>query len=61
MEKMSNKKWLPPEVINKDDLIKISDQVLEQPDIPIKESNEDIFRIRELEMDWDIATEIVNQ
>ena len=47
-------KWEPPETINKEALIELSSQVLGRPDIPFTET-EHIFRINELEMDWDVG------
>ena len=49
--------WEPPKTLNKEALIKISDQVLERPDIPFNET-EHIFRIKALELDWDIGVMI---
>ena len=47
-------KWEPPETIDKEALIELSSQVLGRPDIPFTET-EHIFRINELEMDWDVG------
>lgn len=46
--------WEPPVRLDKSELIRISDGVLSEPDIPFDES-EDIFRIRANGLDWDIA------
>ena len=49
--------WEPPKTLNKEALIKISDQVLGRPDIPFNET-EHIFRIKALELDWDVGVMI---
>lgn len=54
---MSKKNWEPPELITRDQLIKQSEEVLAMPDLPVRQS-EDIFRIRTLGMDWDIAAAV---
>ena len=46
--------WQPPELVSREQCIKDSEAVLAMPDIPIRQT-EDIFRIRVLEMDWDIG------
>ena len=46
--------WEPPARIEKDELIRISDQVLAEPDIAFSET-EDIFRLHANGMDWDIG------
>jgi len=46
--------WEPPEVISFDEVLKINDEVSAKPGAPI-EITEDIFRIHELAMDWDIG------
>lgn len=46
--------WEPPEKISADDVLRMSDQVVALPDRTI-EISEDIFRLRALEMDWDIG------
>lgn len=46
--------WEPPVRIEKDELIKISDALLAEPDIHFNET-EDVFRIRSNGLDWDIG------
>ena len=46
--------WNPPSGISRDEIFKTSQQVLARPDIQLN-IWEDIFRIRVLEMDWDIG------
>ena len=46
--------WEPPVRIEKDELIRISDRVLGEPEITCSET-EDIFRIHANGMDWDIG------
>ena len=46
--------WVPPVRIEKDELVRISDRVLAEPDIAYSET-EDIFRIHANGMDWDIG------
>jgi len=49
--------WEPPSEVSQQEIMKISKDLLAKPDIKIKKS-EDIFRIRVLEMDWDIGVMI---
>src|SRR3954468_17995765 len=51
---VTNALWEPPGGIGRDEVLSISDRVLAQPDLPLKQT-EDIFRIRALEMDWDMG------
>jgi hypothetical protein len=52
---MSNKSsWEPPSVISAAEVLSLNEQVLALADSPIN-VREDIFRIHELEMDWDIG------
>ena len=44
--------WEPPDRIEKDELVRISDRVLAEREIPYSET-EDIFRINANGMDWD--------
>lgn len=53
-ERAMKKKWAPPEFIAREQILKDSEEALALPDIRVKKS-EDIFRIRVLEMDWDIG------
>jgi pimeloyl-ACP methyl ester carboxylesterase len=46
--------WEPPAVVSIDDVIKLNAEVSALPDLPI-DVQEDVFRIHELEMDWDIG------
>lgn len=49
--------WTPPATIPKPDLVATSSRVLARPSIPITVT-EDIFRIRALELDWDIGAAV---
>lgn len=51
---MSSMNWQPPEAVSREDTIKQSNAVLGMPDIPV-DIKEDIFRIRALELDWDMG------
>lgn len=53
-ERAMKKKWAPPEFIAREQILKDSGETLALPDIRVKKS-EDIFRIRVLELDWDIG------
>ena len=46
--------WQPPDVVSHEDVLKLHHEVSAMADLPITVS-EDIFRIRALEMDWDIG------
>ena len=46
--------WNPPSVISRQEILEASEALLAIPDIPLK-IQEDIFRIRVLEMDWDMG------
>jgi hypothetical protein len=46
--------WEPPSEISREEIIKISNTLMAMPEIKIK-SREEIFRIRVLDMDWDIG------
>jgi pimeloyl-ACP methyl ester carboxylesterase len=46
--------WDPPAKISKEEMIKVSRAVLAMPEISTKQT-EDIFRIRAVDMDWDIG------
>ena len=46
--------WEPPSTISRDECVKLSQAVLATPEIKLKK-DEDIFRIRAVEMDWDIG------
>ena len=47
--------WAPPDSIPRPEVVRLSRETLDLPDIPVG-NREDIFRIRALEMDWDIGT-----
>ena len=49
--------WEPPVELSREELIKVSEQVLARPDIPMKVS-EHIFRTRAADLDWDIVCEV---
>ena len=49
--------WQPPAAVALEDMINLHHEVTAMPDIAI-DMREDIFRIRELEMDWDIGAVI---
>ena len=49
--------WQPPDAVSRDDTIARSEEVRARPDIPIT-ATEDIFRIRSLELDWDMGMEV---
>ena len=52
---MSNQSsWEPPKALSLDEVLQLDRQVASMPDLSIR-VHEDIFRIRELEMDWDIG------
>ncbi|HEX9265335.1 MAG TPA: hypothetical protein VF977_13285 [Candidatus Binatia bacterium] len=46
--------WQPPAATSLDEVLRLDHQVAAMPDRPIH-VREDVFRIRELEMDWDIG------
>ena len=46
--------WEPPTLVSFDEVLKINDEVSAKAGAPI-EITEDIFRIHELAMDWDIG------
>jgi pimeloyl-ACP methyl ester carboxylesterase len=46
--------WQPPAVVSLDEVLQLNAQVMAMPDQPIDEQ-EDIFRIHELELAWDIG------
>ena len=46
--------WLPPSTLNSAEVLELNREVTAIPDLPI-DNREDIFRIRSLEMDWDIG------
>jgi len=49
--------WEPPRVLTRPEIIQLSDEVLNLPDLPLKVS-EDIFRIQAVDMDWDIGCQV---
>jgi hypothetical protein len=46
--------WKPPTALSLDEVLQLDRQVASMPDLSTR-IREDIFRIRELEMDWDIG------
>ncbi len=46
--------WEPPAKVSKEEMVKISQAVLALPEIKIKKT-EDVFRVRAVDMDWDIG------
>ena len=52
---VSSKPWRPPKRIERDELVKISDRLLSEPDIPWSRDTE-IARIQSNGMEWDIGT-----
>ena len=46
--------WEPPTRIDKDELVRISDEILAEPEIEFTEL-EDVFRIHSNGLDWDIG------
>ena len=46
--------WEPPAVVTFDDVLRLNAEVTALQDMPIDE-REDVFRLHELEMDWDIG------
>lgn len=51
----ANGAWAPPDSIPRPEVVKLSRETLDLPNIRVT-NREDIFRIRALEMDWDIGT-----
>ncbi len=49
-----NASWEPPAVVSFDEVLKLNDEVTAKAGAPI-DISEDIFRIHELAMDWDIG------
>ena len=49
--------WTPPLRVSREACIQASEEIFSLPDIPLKQT-EDIFRIRELEMDWDLGVRV---
>ena len=54
---LKNRQWQPPTDVGRDELLKLSDDVLARPDIPLRQT-EDIFRISALGLDWDMGVTI---
>lgn len=52
---VNSRLWQPPKRIERDELLRISDAVLAEPDIPWSR-DEEIARIRANGMDWDVGT-----
>ena len=51
---MPDGSWQPPKNYSRDELIEISDRVLAEPDIEIRQY-EDVFRLDVAGMEWDIG------
>jgi hypothetical protein len=49
--------WEPPAQLDRDQIVRASDEVLGRPDIPL-DVREEIFRITALELDWDIGGKV---
>ena len=49
-----NASWEPPAVVSFDEVLKLNEEVTARAGTPI-DISEDIFRIHELAMDWDIG------
>lgn len=49
--------WEPPAKITREEIVRISDQILATPDIPL-DIREDIFRINTLRMEWDVGGKV---
>ena len=54
---MTESRWIPPEILTREDCLDASEDVLARPDIPIN-IEEDIFRITELGLSWDVALSV---
>jgi len=57
MSKKAGKAWKPPAVVSRDACIQASVKIFKMPDIPL-EVDEDVFRLHELEMDWDVGVRV---
>ena len=51
---VTEKSWVPPEFVPREQIIKDSEELLARPDIAVNQT-EDIFRVRAAGMDWDIG------
>lgn len=49
--------WAPPAQVSRERIVKDSEEYFAMPDVPYEET-EDIFRIREMGMDWDIGVRV---
>jgi hypothetical protein len=49
--------WEPPATFSREEICQASDEVLALPDLPIK-MREDVFRIRVLDLDWDVGGDV---
>ena len=49
--------WTPPAEITREDIIRTSEDVLARPEMEVRQ-HEDLFRIREVGLDWDIGAQI---
>ena len=51
---MAESSLLPPKSLSREELVEISDRVLAEPDLEVREY-EDLFRIRVAGLEWDIG------
>jgi len=49
--------WEPPSSLSRDELLQLDRKLATLPELPVR-VHEDIFRISELDMDWDIGVEV---
>lgn len=49
--------WEPPTEVSREEIVRASDDLLAQPDLPL-DVREDVFRIRVAGMDWDIGGKV---
>ena len=49
--------WTPPAEIPREEIIRTSEDVLARPEMEVRQ-HEDLFRIREVGLDWDIGAQI---
>ena len=49
--------WKPPVKVSAKECLRASEDIFAMPDIPLQQK-EDVFRIRELKMDWDIGVRV---
>src|ERR1041384_263321 len=49
--------WEPPTALSLDEVLQLDRKLATLPELPVR-VHEDVFRIRELDMDWDIGVEV---